>query len=248
MEENEAVNKLIDEIMEDPSFWSGIERLSSKWGTYADAEDLAEIMGDRMAAHVAANLEAFGLNIVDLDARAVHDLLMDICEQAQTNLNAAAGIGLKPLRRKYPQAKVNALIEDLADVSEDALADAIVEWIPSLALEMVDAVQEYNLDFQAKSGLKPVIVRTWSGSYPSHDTKHTDWCRDLAGEYNYGSEPNRVYARHKGCRCKVEYFPSKEAKGRITALSKGEIDRAGVLWNTRQDTLEARIRKKNRKN
>jgi hypothetical protein len=45
----------------------------------------------------------------------------------------------------------------------------------------------------------------------------------------------------------VEYFPDKSAKGRITALRKGDIDREGVLWNTRQDTLEARIRKLNRK-
>jgi hypothetical protein len=45
----------------------------------------------------------------------------------------------------------------------------------------------------------------------------------------------------------VEYFPNKEAKGRITALAKGEIDRNSVLWNTRADTLEKRLRKAKQK-
>ena len=247
MEENEVVAKLIDGIQSDPKFWAGVERLSSKWGTYADAEELAELMGGSMSDHIIKNLEAYGLDIVDMDSRAVHEMLMEICEQAQANINEAARIGIKPLRRKYPKAKVNKLVEDLSAVSEDLLTDAISEWVPSLLMEMVDDVQQYNLDFQAKSGLEPVIIRTWSGSYPSHDTKRTDWCHDLAGTYEYGSEPRQVYARHKGCRCKVEYFPDKSAKGRITALRKGDIDREGVLWNTRQDTLEARIRKLNRK-
>ena len=240
MDEEKLRQQLIEAIGSDKQIGEHIARLDSGFGTYEDVNDIAMFIGDRIADELIAS---YSPEVLEAYLREGHSLITLFAEVAQKNLNDAAGIGLKPMLTKPPDARIKALAEELSAVAPEMLPEELKNAIPPELLSMVDAIVKYNADFQAKAGLQPVIVRTWSGSYPSHDTKHTDWCHELAGEYKYGSEPSRVYARHKGCRCKVEYFPDARAKGRITALSKGEVDRGGVLWNTRADTLERRLRK-----
>lgn len=232
---------LLDALEGHEELWEWIRRLDSGTGTYAEVSRIAELIGDEIAVEVAPE---YSEELLEALTAAGHEIISMAGETAQQNLNDAARVGIKPMTTKYPKARVRTLAEELAVIAPEALPAEIKDSVPSLMMSMVDDIVKYNADFQAKSGLKPVIVRTWSGSYPSHDTKHTDWCHDLAGTYDYGSEPNRVYARHKGCRCRVEYFPDRSAKGRITALAKGETDRDSVLWNTRDDTLDKRLRKR----
>lgn len=240
MDEEKLRQQLIEAIGSDKRIGEHIARLDSGFGTYEDVNDIAMFIGDKIADELIAS---YSPEALEAYLREGHSLIALFAEVAQKNLNDAAHVGLKPMLTKPPNARIKALAEELSAVAPDLLSDELANAIPPEMLSMVDAIVKYNADFQAKAGLQPIIVRTWSGSYPSHDTKHTDWCRELAGEYKYGSEPSRVYARHKGCRCKVEYFPDARARGRITALSKGEVDRDGVLWNTRADTLERRLRK-----
>ena len=235
----EIMQKIVTAISEHKELWDCITRLDAGTGTYNDVDSIAELIGDQIADCLATEYSG---ELLEAYTEVGHELISMMGAQAQQNLNDAARIGIKPMTTKYPRARVKSLAEEIALVDEEMVPDEIKNAVPSLMLEMVDAIVKYNADFQAKAGLRPVIVRTWSGSYPSHDTKRTDWCHDLAGTYNYGDEPGRVYARHKGCRCKVEYYPSKDAKGRITALERGEVDRSGVLWNTKAETLDARIR------
>ena len=240
MDADNIKQQLLDALGEHEELWEWIRRLDDGIGTYEEVSKIAEIVGDDIASALASN---YSDELLEAYMTAGHSIISEVGIQAQQNLNDAARIGIKPKTTKYPRSRVQALAEEIALAEPEAVADLIQNSVPTLTMGMVDATVKYNADFQAEAGLKPVIVRTWSGSYPSHDTKHTDWCHDLAGTYEYHKEPKNVYARHKGCRCRVEYFPSKGAKGRITALAKGEVDRDSVLWNTRADTLEARLRK-----
>lgn len=219
--------------------WEYVKRLDSGSGTYKDVKAIAEIVGDSIVDRI---VESGDREVLEFLTELSHALIIESGISAQTNLNNAARIGIAPKTTKYPTSKVKALGDKL-EQSDDLIGVARTA-IPSLTIEMVDDMLRYNLDFQADAGLKPVIVRTWSGSRPSHDTKHTDWCESIAGEYDYGSEPRNVYARHEGCRCTVDYYPSRGAKSRITALAKGEIDKDSVLWNTKAETLEQRMRQK----
>ena len=238
------IQQLVDALSGKPEWQALINKLDAGTGTYNEVDDLAAMVGDEIAdlLRLLYSDEAFiGYT------KAGHDIVSELAEVAQQNLNDAAGIGIKPMKTKYPEARIKAVIDEITGLDGDTLSQELQTILPSLMMEMVDDIAKYNMDFQAKAGLTPVIKRTWSGSYGSHDTKHTDWCHDLAGTYDYGREPSNVYARHKGCRCKVEYFPNRKAQGRITALAKGEIDRDGVLWNTRSDTLEKRLKKLNKR-
>lgn len=231
--------KLLNALREHKELWEWIRRLDDGVGTYEEVSRIAELTGDEVVKGLAPYSEEYLTEYMV----AAHSIIADAGMVAQQNLNDAAKIGLKPMTTKYPRSKVRQLAEKVAQTAPETVPAVLKNAVPTLTMSMVDDIVEYNADFQAKAGLKPIIVRTWSGSYPSHDTKHTDWCYDLAGTYEYGTEPKRVYARHEGCRCTVEYFPDRSAKGRITALSKGEVDRESVLWNTRAETLEKRLRK-----
>ena len=232
--------QLVTLISQNKELWEWIQKLDSGSGTYSEVGSIAELLGDKIAELTG---EQYSEEVLVNYLVAGHELVSMAGEVAQKNLNDAAQIGLKPLTRKFPSSKVNNLVEELSRLDDSEVASEIARSVPTLMMGMVDDMVAYNRDFQANAGLRPIIVRTWSGSYPSHDTKHTDWCHDLAGTYVYGTEPKEVYARHKGCRCKVEYYPNARAKANITALSKGEVDRNSVLWNTRDDTLAKRLRK-----
>ena len=245
MDEEKLRQRLIDAIIKDSKQWGRVLTLDSGAGTYDDVNELAAYIGDSIVSELISNYSPEALQAYML---AGHDLVSLFAETAQRNLNDAAGIGLKPMVTKPPNARIESLIEGMASIAPEHIADELANVVPAEMLGMVDTIVKYNADFQKDAGLHPIIKRTWSGSYGSHDTKHTDWCKDLAGEYAYDSRMDRkVFARHKGCRCKVEYFPSKNAIGRITALAKGEVDRESVLWNTRADTLEKRLKKANKK-
>lgn len=242
MDEEMLRQKLVEAITNDPETWARILKLDTGVGTYEDVNELAAVIGDYIVGAVSTPEELAAY------LREGHGLISAFAEVAQQNLNDAAGIGLKPMVTKPPNARIQSVVDEIAAVESEKVKDALENAVVPELLAMVDAIVKYNADFQKDAGLHPVIKRTWSGSYPSHDTKHTDWCKGLAGEYPYDSKMDRkVFVRHKGCRCKVEYFPDRKAQRRITALAKGEVDRDSVLWNTRADTLEKRLKKANKK-
>lgn len=244
MDVETARQQLLDALGKHEELWEWIQRLDDGIGTYEEVNKIAEVAGGEIADALAEN---YSEELLEAYMVAGHEVISMVGEQAQQNLNDAARIGIAPKTTKYPRSKVRDLAYDVAITDPASVPDLLQTAVPTLTMIMVDDIVRYNADFQAEAGLKPIIKRTWSGSYPSHDTKHTDWCHDLAGEYEYGKEPKNVYAKHRGCRCTVEYYPNKIAEGRITALAKGEIDRDGVLWNTRSDTLSKRLRKANQK-
>ncbi|WP_205422898.1 hypothetical protein [Granulicatella sp. zg-ZJ] len=59
-----------------------------------------------------------------------------------------------------------------------------------------------------KHGLSPKIIRTHTGNC-------CDWCRNLAGVYDYPKVPKDVYRRHGNCRCTVDYKPGDGKKQNV---------------------------------
>ena len=54
--------------------------------------------------------------------KAAHRVINEVSDQAQTNLNNAAKIGIKPLHTKYPKAKVGTLADKLAGLEPEAIS------------------------------------------------------------------------------------------------------------------------------
>jgi len=243
-----TVRKSFTELFEkDKTIESVYKKIRQGRATYADASLFSKEVGTILAKtfkqidFATVDVNDLAENIV-LNALNQNIALTDlVCESVQSSLNEAAGIGMNPVKPYHDPSRVKG-IQKLVAEAEDAeeIAVALNEPVITNAMTNVDNWVKTNADFQAESGLSPIIVRTWSGSYPSHDTKHTDWCESLAGTWEYGDEPHDVYRRHEGCRCTVEYFPNKKAQGRITALAKGEKDTEGVLERTGKFTSTKR--------
>ena len=232
------LERLTKALRSDPQMIKAVDRLDKGVGTYKDVNKMAVFIGRRIAEEMGISFSEEALTNYLV---AGHGLVAMSAEAAQTNLNNAAKIGLKPKTTKTPNAKIAKAVGTVAAAEPETVGAIAENVVPTLMLEMVDDIIKYNADFQKDSGLHPIIRRTWSGSYGSHDTRHTDNCEEKAGEWEYGDAPDNVYWRHEGCRCSVEYFPNKYAEGRITALSKYEVARNGELFS-KEETLERRLK------
>lgn len=244
----QSVRKGFTELFEKNKTIEGIYRnIRQGRATYADASLFSQEVGT-MLSEVLQKVDLANVDINDLVWNVLGNALNQnislsnlVCESVQSILNEAAGVGLNPVFPAFDIERVRGLQKAASEAKDaDALFALLNEPVITNVMSNVDDWVKTNADFQANAGLDPIIVRTWSGSYPSHDTKHTDWCKRLAGTWEYGDEPQGVYRRHTGCKCVVEYFPNKKAKGRITALTKGEKDTQKVLWNTGQFTSTKR--------
>lgn len=232
------LERLTKALQSDPKMQKAIARLDKGVGTYKDVNKMAVFLGKRIAEEMGISFSEEALTNYLV---AGHGLVAMSAEAAQTNLNTAAKVGLKPKTTKTPNSKIAKAVATVSAAEPETVEAVCENVVPTLMLEMVDDIIRYNADFQKDSGLHPLIRRTWSGQYGSHDTRHTDNCEDMAGEWEYGDEPPETYWRHEGCRCTVEYFPNKNAEGWITALAKYEVARDGELFS-KEETLERRLK------
>lgn len=154
----------------------------------------------------------------------------------QTNLNRAAGLGIKAIPPDMNAAdKIQGIVNR---VSSEGFYDDI-QWIlqepvKTFGRNVVDASISANVNFQGKAGLTPKIVRKATGSC-------CKWCMALAGTYTYPDVPKDVYRRHDYCRCVVNYDPGN---GKIQSVHSGKEGRRAYIQNKYggyEKSKEARI-------
>lgn len=96
--------------------------------------------------------------------------------------------------------------------------------LETFSQNIFDEYIEANVAFRTRSGKKTVIIRRELG-------RCCDWCRSLAGIYDYDNAPREVYMRHDNCRCLVTF---KNENGYTDAWSK-------VEYSSQRDARVARI-------
>lgn len=82
--------------------------------------------------------------------------------------------------------------------AKDIISRFLGEPLKNIAHSIYDNYVETNVNFRSQSGMKEFIIRRELSSC-------CDWCKSLAGIYEYGSEPREVYQRHDSCRCMVTF-------------------------------------------
>lgn len=185
--------------------------ITSGGTSYAHAYELAGLIGGHIVEALQAVLTAEALpdgklyyNIADKTVRPVleagYDRIAKAAADIQTSLNASAGFGMKGIAPDVPDDRIHGIIQALADAeTPECVAQLMDEPVKTLSLSAVDETIKENVDFHARSGLHPRVVRiAGSGCCP--------WCAALAGSWEY-PPPQDVYRRHQRCRCVVEYDP-----------------------------------------
>ena len=223
------------------------KKIQSGSATYVEADDFAVEVGSILANAFGSNLSSAVLpdgkmyyNI----AKAViepmminnYDLVSSVAQQVQTNMNKAAGVGIKAIVPELNQDRVDGIINGIStadnfDSAKWRLGEPIVIFSQSI---IIDSIRE-NAKFQYDAGLGPKIVRQSTG-------KCCDWCNQVVGSYEYPDVPKDVYKRHDYCRCKVDYVLARYRRN-VHNNNKGKRRYVQDEYGGYVKTKEARIEK-----
>lgn len=189
-----------------------VKLLESKKATYLDVNDFAieigEILSNVFGTNITAEILPDGKMYFNIAERILnstlkknYELISGFAVDVQKLLNNEANLRLKSQTPEFNQDRVDGLVNKLSSANsfEDVkwlLDDPIINFSQSI----VDDVIAANIDFHANAGLKPTLTRKMRGDA-------CDWCKNLAGTYDYHNAPNDIYRRHERCRCTVEYNP-----------------------------------------
>ena len=199
--------------------------------TYKEANEFAIEIGDILAGAFKRNLSSNVLpngrmyyniaqRIIEPTMKNNYDLITDVTNQVQTSLNKASKIGIKAIKPELNQDRIHGIMNKVADAEVyDDVAWVLDEPIVNFSQSIVDDSIKANAEFQYGSGMSPKIVRTSTG-------KCCDWCNEIVGVYDYEKvrdTGNKVFRRHRFCRCMVEYDPGT---GRVVDVhTKKESDK-----------------------
>ena len=190
-------------------------KLEAGTATHAEAYEYAGRVGEILTDAYQHNIVSSSLpdgklwynianRVITPTMKNNYDIISKYVTDVQTNLNKAAGLGIKAMP---PDMDVSDKIQGIVNrVSSEKSYDD-VKWIlqepvKTFGRNVVDSSIRTNVEFQGKAGLTPKIVRKTSGSC-------CKWCMALAGTYTYPDVPRDVYRRHDNCQCTVEYEVGK---------------------------------------
>lgn len=207
-----------------------LKEINDGSGTYIQAQQYADRVGQALASAFSSCLSSDILpdgkmyqNIAEKIMLPMlknnYSLVSNASVTVQSNLNKEAEIGLKAQTAAFDSDRATNLVYKVSSYSNyDDAAWVLREPIKDFTVCVVDNILKKNAEFQAKSGLLPVIVR-------KAESKCCKWCSNLEGVYQYPDNvPKDVYRRHDNCRCTVDYKPGNGKKQNI--------------WNQKQWTDE----------
>lgn len=236
----ETINTQFEQrIYESKKLKQVLKQLKSNRATYSDvnefAIELGEILADVLSVNITVDILPDGkmyFNIADrvLNARMQknYSLISEIAAEVQTQLNHEAGLRLKGQMPSLNQDRIDGIINRISsDDDFNAVKWLLDDPIINFSQSVVDDAIKANVDFHFEAGLAPKITRRVSGHA-------CDWCKNLAGTYDYHGEPADFYRRHERCRCTVEYNP-KDSRGIQNSHTK--------QWRAKQQQAKIEQRK-----
>ena len=189
-------------------------KLEAGTATHTEAYEYAgrvgEILTDAYQHHITSSGLPDGKLWYNIANRVItptmkhnYDVITQYVTDVQTNLNKAAGLGIKALPPDMDvEDKIKGIVNRVSSDSYDDIQWILQEPVKTFGRNVVDSSISANVDFQGKAGLTPKVVRKSSGSC-------CKWCMSMVGTYTYPDVPKDVYRRHDNCRCTVEYVKGK---------------------------------------
>lgn len=201
------------------------ELVTNGTATYKQANDYAVWCGQLLSVAYKNNITAGMLpdgrmyfNIADRilseTLKQNHELISTAAEAVQNSLNRNAGIGIKAIKPNLNQDRIKGLVDKVSNADNfDDVAWVLDEPVVNFSQSIVDDTIKANVDFQGKSGLPAKVTRT-------PEAGACEWCREVAGEYEYPDVPDDVWRRHERCGCIIDYTPAKGTTERLSGTGK----------------------------
>ena len=213
--------------------------MQSKKATYLDVNDFAitvgQILGKVLGQHITGESLPDGKmyfniaqRLLDSTMKKNHELISSYALDVQNGLNQQAGLHMRGQTAPVNQSRIDGIVnrvsqEDDFEKVQWLLEDPLINFSQSV----VDDTIKANAEFQAKAGLHPKITRRVAGHA-------CDWCKALAGTYDYQDEPHDIYRRHERCRCTVDYKPGDGRQQNVWSKA----------WKDPQKDAKINVRKK----
>ena len=183
----ETINKEFDQrTFNSAKLKSALQVLQSKKATYLDVNkysvEVGEILADVLGANVTAELLPDGRMYFNIANRVInetlqknYDLITGYASDVQTQLNHSANMHMRAQVPDLNQDRVDGIVNRVSSEPEfDKIKWLLNEPIVTFSQSVVDDVLQSNVEFQAKSGLRPKITRRVVG-------KASKRCSSLAG-------------------------------------------------------------------
>lgn len=213
-------NEFKEQTISSKKLKSTISLLKNNKATYKNVNEFAieigEILANVLGNHISVDILPDGKMYFNIADRLLnetlknnYDLISNFSVDVQELLNKEASIKIRGQKPDFNQDRVNGLVNKISTEDDfDSVKWVLGEPIVNFSQSVVDDVIKANVDFHAKSGLRPRINRTLVGHA-------CDWCRKLAGSFDYYDLPDDVYRRHERCKCIVEYKPGDGRKQNV---------------------------------
>lgn len=178
--------------------------IESGRGTFSDTfrytDKSADLLGDLFYGSVLDMPDEERITSCVELLRDRHKDINGLFDIAQRSLDKKAGLSIAPQHVPFDEERAKQIGTSLTDktVPETTIQRRAKSATANATRSMHDDCIEANAKFRAKAGLQCYITRTTDGSC-------CKWCTQMAGRYEYGSEPKSVYRRHDNCGCMVTY-------------------------------------------
>ena len=178
--------------------------IESGRGTFSDTfrytDKSADLLGDLFYGSVLDMPDEERITSCVELLRDRHKDINDLFDIVQRSLDKKAGLSIAPQHVPFDEERAKQIGTSLTDktVPETTIQRRAKSATANATRSMHDDCIEANAKFRAKAGLQCYITRTTDGSC-------CKWCTQMAGRYEYGSEPKSVYRRHDNCGCMVTY-------------------------------------------
>ena len=139
-----------------------------------------------------------------------YDDMNTILAEVQKSLDEQAGIHIRPQKADFPSERVQQFAHSLIDPTVE---DSIIKRRARSGSETItksfhDSFIKKNAQFRNDAGLKCYITREGSNC--------CKWCSEVAGRYEFGSQPSDIFRRHDNCDCTIDYDGQK-LRGKLNA-------------------------------
>lgn len=188
-------------------------------------EAFTEILTDDVVPETGITY-GFAEDVIGGALREQYNLVVDAALIIQAALNEKNGLNIKAITPERNEDKINGIVERAtydSTFDRDQMRRTLNTSTVNYSMSVADDVVKENISYQNRAGISAKIVRTAVGVKPC------EWCKNLAGTYDYGSQPDEVFQRHDNCYCTVEYIPDRS-------------DRSQDVWTKQWSNVQSRER------
>ena len=129
-----------------------------------------------------------------------YDYTASYFNEIQQNMYKAKNLNIKGANPDLIESRIDGFVEKLTSDEYEAVKFMLDDpaYIVNYLEAVVDTGIKNNRGMLAQAGIKSRLIREVDGGA-------CPWCLNLAGNYEYGEEPDDVYRRHRDCHCKITY-------------------------------------------